>query len=1266
LSSLLIILLERKKSVYAEAIRHEAIMHDKRQIWKYQAIIVKKRKYMAVYKKRKAVIAGCAILISFLMLAGIIIPARVFAVDDNSVTVKVGYYENEVFQEGAEQGAVKTGYAYEYYQKLAEYTGWHYEYVYGDFSDLYQKLLDGDIDVLAGLAWKKEREELLGYPELPMGNETYSLIKHIGDGSITVDVATLEGKRVGVLNSAMADTLKEFLQEHNAQAEVVLFDNYDPLFKAFDDNEVDVVAVEGDGTYGRTNAELLYHFGASDYFLCVSKKRADLLADLNIAQTELSVDEPNYISFLRSKYYPVSISSRAFSEHEREWLAGHDSLRIGYLNNYLPYSGTDSDGEVNGLLKDLIPRMLKELGLDDLKVSYTGYDSSDKMVAGMEDGSVDMIFPVGGGLYYAEENGIFQSNAVVSAATELVYKDEYNDDTVRNFAVNENNRMQYYFVNTYYPDAEITLYPSIDECLRAVNEGKAGCTTLNGLRANDILRNSRYSGLSLRQTGYNDDRSFGVQIGNEGLLKLVNRGINILGSDYAQNLAFQYTDQLHSYSFGDVVRDNMGVVGSIMLAVAAIIIMFLVRDSKRSKQLLKQQERREQQEKMITALASDYRCVYHVDLDKDDAVCYRSDPEDTDHTPEGIHFPYMERFTWYADNFVAENYRAGFLEFIDPGNVRKALEKDPIIAYRYLAERNGREYYEMIRMAGVRHAENREDHIVHAVGLGLTVIDTEMRETMAKNQALGEALEAAEEANRAKTAFLSSVSHEIRTPMNAIIGLDSLALRDESLPDETREYLEQIGGSARHLLGLINDILDMSRIESGRMVIRKEEFFFRDMLEQINTMVMSQCEEKGLHYECNVIGGVSDYYIGDDMKLKQVLINILSNAIKFTDAPENVMLTVERTAVYGDHTTLKFCISDTGIGMDEEFIPKIFDTFTQEDSSRNSKYGSTGLGMAITKNIVELMNGTISVKSEKGVGTEFTVNITLNNSDHQGLSSYSLNPKDIRVLVVDDEEIAAEHARIVLDEAGIKADTCYDGSTALHMLEVQHAKHEPYNLVLLDWKMPEMDGVEVAREIRKKYDKETTVIILTSFNWDEIMEEAIHSGVDSFLAKPLFASNVLDELERIARKNNMSLFKEKKRAELKGRKILMAEDVFVNAEIMKQIILLREAEIDHAENGRIVLEMFENSQVGYYDAILMDVRMPEMDGLEAASAIRALDRTDAKKIPIIALTANAFDEDVQRSLQVGMNAHLSKPVDPEHLYQTLEELIWEYSQTRAS
>ncbi|MGX8718845.1 MAG: response regulator, partial [Desulfovibrio sp.] len=1081
---------------------------------------------------------------------------------------------------------------------------------------------------------------------------------------------------------------------------VVVYRDYAPLFAAFDKHYVDVLAAEGDGAYSRPGAELLCSFGATDYYLCVSRSRPDLLAGLNAAQTELASNEPNFVNFLRSKYYPVSFSSRAFSPAEKRWLAQHKTLRIGYLNHYLPYSDTDASGGVTGLVRDLVPRMMEGLGIKDVSVSWKSYDSYGAMIAELGAGGIDMAFPVGGGLFYSEESGIFQSGAVVSAATELVYLGEYGENTIRHFAVNENNRMQYYFVRTHYPNAKISFYPSIDACLKAVSNGQAGCTTLNGLRANDILRNSRYNGLSLLQTTHDDDRCFGVKIGNEGLLKLVNRGINVLGADYAQNLAFRYTAQLYSYSFADMVRKNMAVFAGIILAAAALIILFLARDAKRSKreilikekarkdlervnaelaesqqakqreledrlalqeELLEHQKRREQQDKMITALASDYRNVYHVDLDGNDAVCYRADPNDHEQTPEGIHFPYHERFSWYANRFVAESYRESFLEFIDPDHVRAALADSPIIGYRYLVQRDGREYYEMIRMAGVRHAENRKDHIVHAVGLGLTIVDSEVRETMVKNQALGEALAAAEEANKAKTAFLSNMSHEIRTPMNAIIGLDSLALRNESLPEETRGYLEKIGESARHLLGLINDILDMSRIESGRLMLRKEEFSFSDMLEQLNTMVMTQCSEKGLHYECNVLGGVSDYYIGDDMKLKQVLINILSNAIKFTDAPGSITLTVERTAVFDEHSSLKFRIKDTGIGMDQAFIPKIFDPFSQENSSRSNKYGSTGLGMAITKNIVELMNGTISVESEKGVGTEFTVVVTLTNSRQQGPAVSYFDPKDMRVLVVDDEEIAAEHARIVLDEVGIKAETCHDGQTALQMLEVQHAKNAPYNLVLLDWKMPGMDGLELAKEIRKRYDRETTVIILTSFSWDEIMDEALHVGVDSFLAKPLFASNVLGEFERVVRKNNLEILKEKKRADLKGRHILMAEDVMINAEIMKELIQMREAEIDHAENGKIALDMFGKSPVGHYDAILMDVRMPEMDGLEAAAAIRSLKRPDAKTIPIIAMTANAFDEDVQRSLQAGMNSHLSKPVDPEHLYRTLEELIYEKS-----
>ena len=515
---------------------------------------------------------------------------------------------------------------------------------------------------------------------------------------------------------------------------------------------------------------------------------------------------------------------------------------------------------------------------------------------------------------------------------------------------------------------------------------------------------------------------------------------------------------------------------------------------KLQEKLLEEEKQKSQQDQLITAMASDYRSVYYVNLDEDEAVCFFDDKRFPEAPTIGQHFPYLRDFTEFAYNHVAESYREGYLSFIQPENIRRELLKQPLITYRFLEINDGVESYSMLRMAGVRHMEDRDDNLVHAVGVGFTDIDEEMRQSMAQQQALGDALATAEQASHAKTAFLSNMSHEIRTPMNAIIGLDSLALRSDTLDVETRGYLEMIGDSARHLLGLINDILDMSRIESGRLLLRKEVFSFSGMLEQINTMVMSQCNEKGLRYECHVIGGVSDYYVGDDMKLKQVLINILSNAIKFTDSPGSVTLTVERTAVFGEHSTVRFSVKDTGIGMSEEFIPKIFDAFAQEDSRRSNKYGSTGLGMAITKNIVELMNGTISVTSEKGVGTEFTVVVTLNNSDNQKYAAYSIDPKDMRILVVDDEAVAAEHARIVLEEVGLQADTCLNGQDALQMLEVAHAKHTPYNLVLLDWKMPEMDGLEVAREIRSRYDKETTVIILTAFNWDEIMDEALHNG----------------------------------------------------------------------------------------------------------------------------------------------------------------------------
>ncbi|MBO4217268.1 MAG: amino acid permease, partial [Clostridia bacterium] len=455
----------------------------------------------------------------------------------------------------------------------------------------------------------------------------------------------------------------------------------------------------------------------------------------------------------------------------------------------------------------------------------------------------------------------------------------------------------------------------------------------------------------------------------------------------------------------------------------------------------------------------------------------------------------------------------------------------------------------------------------------------------------------AEESSRAKTSFLSNMSHEIRTPMNAIIGLDNIALRDPDLTPRTREQLTKIGSSAKHLLGLINDILDMSRIESGRMVLKSEEFSFREFIEQINIIINGQCLDKGLHYDCRIVGQIADYYVGDDMKLKQVLINILGNSVKFTDAPGEVTLTVEQTARDDDGCTLRFVMRDTGIGMDKEFIPKIFEAFSQEDATTTNRYGGSGLGMAITKNFIEMMNGTIDVESEKGVGSVFTVTVVLKPSERRFAPDSGISlPKDIHAVIVDDDDIAGEHAKFVLDSLGVEAEAFTSAGQALKLIKDAYESGHPYKLVLTDYKMPDMNGLELTREIRKFDGGKTAVVMLTGYNWDIIEEEATKDGVDGIIAKPLFSDNLIRVINAALESKGGEKAKPEAAPEaecgnsLAGRRILAAEDVDANAEILADLLDLEGMESERAENGQIAVEMFSSKPEGYYDAILMDVR----------------------------------------------------------------------------
>ena len=538
-----------------------------------------------------------------------------------------------------------------------------------------------------------------------------------------------------------------------------------------------------------------------------------------------------------------------------------------------------------------------------------------------------------------------------------------------------------------------------------------------------------------------------------------------------------------------------------------------------------------------------------------------------------------------------------------------------------------------------------------------------VRQEQKQKEELAAALVAAEQANAAKSDFLSRMSHEIRTPMNAIIGMSTIAAQSIGDDEQVADCISKIGISSRFLLSLINDILDMSRIESGKMLLKSERIPTEDFLVGINSICYSQAAAKGVEYECIVDPVLSDYYMGDAMKLQQVLINILSNAIKFTGEGGKVTFSVmERRKIKSD-AILRFVVNDTGVGMNEEFLPHIFEPFSQESTGTTALYGGTGLGLAISKNIVDMMDGKINVRSIKGIGTEFTVDVKLGISEEEKLRHHqkkqNYNFSHLKTLVVDDDVAVCESAVVTLKEMGVTAEWVDSGRKAVDRVSMLWAQGRYYDMILIDWKMPEMDGLETARRIRSIVGPEVTIIIMTAYDWVSIEHEAKLAGVNLLMSKPMFKSalvsaftKALGEKEEEARRPDTEDY------DFTGRRVLLAEDNAINTEVAVMLLESKGFAVDTAENGLRALELFSKSPTGFYDAILMDIRMPLMDGLTAAANIRHLSNQDAGTIPIIAMTANAFDEDIEKSRAAGMDAHLAKPIDPGRMYQTLYDFIY--------
>ena len=659
----------------------------------------------------------------------------------------------------------------------------------------------------------------------------------------------------------------------------------------------------------------------------------------------------------------------------------------------------------------------------------------------------------------------------------------------------------------------------------------------------------------------------------------------------------------------------------------------------------------------IEGLASQYSTLYFINLDRNEYSKYRfsaGEPVDELKIDSNHAEKFFERFRKLAKTYAHPDFQEGLARFADESYLRDILRDKKRYAYRFL-HMGKRGTYQWLELVLIKFAQI--DEAASNIAIAFLNVDEEEREKETQRQALLDALAAAEHANKAKTAFLNNMSHDIRTPMNAIIGYTALAAAHVDDAEKMRDYLDKISTSSNHLLSLINDVLDMSRIESGRVKIEEKEVHLPDVLHDLRTIIQSNIVSKQQDLFIDTQDILHEDIITDKLRLNQVLLNIVSNSIKFTPVGGTISIRVlEKPCHLNGYATFEFRVKDNGIGMSEEFQKHIFESFSREQTSTVSGIQGTGLGMAITKNIVDMMGGTICVYSEEGKGSEFIVTIDCKLSG--SVVKYEIIPElqGARALVADDDTDTCMSVSKMIKRIGMRADWTVSGKEAVVRAKEAFEEGDEFKAYIIDWLMPDMNGIETVRRIRKVIGDSTPIIILTAYDWSDIETEAREAGVTAFVSKPLFMSELREVLTRPIRTE--ALKREAAEAvDFTGKKLLLVEDNELNQEIAVEI--LREAGfiVDVADDGIVAVEKMVEAEADRYDLILMDIQMPKMNGFVATREIRTLNDNTKANIPIIAMTANAFDEDKKRAFECGMNGFVAKPIDIKVLMSALTEIF---------
>lgn len=1204
------------------------------------------------------------------------LPAFVYSTE----VLKVGYYPGSGFFNEAYEGGIKSGYGYgyEYIKMIANHGNFRYEFVYGSWPELMEKLINNEIDLLADVSYTPEREEKMLFPDYVMGSESAYIFTSKNNSKFdSKDVTTLNGARIGVSRySTQIQDLENFIKENALNCQIIL---YDDDTKRMSDNEEGVIdaSVELDINIV-PDLTPLFKISSSDYYLAIAKSRPDLQQKLNVVLRDLYENVPNYNEELYKKYFSRILFSKKLSTKEKAWVGSHNKLTVGCLLHNLPFSDMDKEGNKKGALIDWFYSLKKELDLDNLEIEFAFYDDYTKLINALENKEFDIAFPIYNDIPSEETSNYLFSEPLTIVNMNLAYNSDSEQNITSNIAVPENS-YYYNFAKDFFPESQITTYKTSEQCINAVTNKFVTSALMNEYKMMSLLFHNQTSFIiKTKSLPYTSEFCFATLRDESVIIDLINHGISVIPqenimqsivSNNAQAMMYDskefiwnhkeflfiililiiiifismtyvikvresyfqkniqeselknqiggllnkeqiYKNAINSGACGyyevnltqnlitsavyEFVRNEMIDVSNMIhlprplkytdlvnhvrtqklysndeafkkitsieylmqcyaegnltpditywaLSPAGISrchkqCFYLSKDFKTGnlvsiiilKDVTEEQKKEDElnrNHKIIEILASEYQSVYYIDINTQTVIPY-SESGSSQSANEKFFKPdvkYSEAFKDFVENFVFKADQDKMLESGSIDNIMKKLDRQKSFVTNFRSyEKDSAEIPHYNEMKFVKVGDTP---LPTAVILGFANKDMEIRIEQDRQQQLEAARKKAEIASEAKTKFLFNMSHDIRTPMNAIIGFTDMARKYKTDLKKVDECLSKISMASEHLLSLINDVLDMSRIESGKLSIEESaEKLAESQLEMID-ILNKAAKDNGieLEYDFSKIRDNDVYF--DKLHLNQIVLNVLSNAIKYTKKDGHVKYTIiqdenidESTAVY------QFIVEDNGIGMSEGFLQHVFEAFERERSSTVSRIQGTGLGLSITKSLIDLMDGTIDIESTLGKGTtvqfwlHFRIVEKIEKISHENSNAQNFSLKGKRILLVEDNELNREISRDLLEDEEVIIEEADDGSVAVEKVAAAPAGY--YDYVLMDVQMPFMDGYKATEAIRSLADKEKAsvpIVAVTANVFEEDKEKALKSGMDSHITKPIQFNVLMDTLSKLKR-----------------------------------------------------------------------------------------------------------------------------------------------------